>query len=40
LSESELLFHDDKLDKEELFKYFKKLIPETLEPIGMEHSFD
>jgi len=35
-----MLFHDEELDEEELFKCFKKLTPETLELIKMEYSCD
>lgn len=32
-----MLFHDEELDEETLYKYFKKLDPKTIEQITQEY---
>ena len=35
-----MLFHDEELDEEELYKYFEKLDPKTIELIRQEYNND
>ncbi len=35
-----MLFHDEELDEEELYKYFEKLDPKTIELIRKEYDDD
>ncbi len=35
-----MLFHDEELDEEELYEYFEKLDPKTIELIKEEYAHD